>query len=304
MTKTIEDDSKVEKTLASEIGSAVESAISDDTKNSTPEESSEVEVVESDMDADSTIENDRSDSVSESDDDSESNSQDGKSLEDDDLVEEAPKVSDDLLTRAIRAGMSMGDAKSFTDPGVLERQIDRLEGTSEEGEIEDASEAKPQEEDPLASFPELDPDIYDENIVEGFKALKELVAGQNATIKELTAGSQQSAQQLFMDKQVDVLAGVGITPTSEQRNQLNETFDVLKAGYEARGKEVADEQVFDQAASMIFGDETQKVATDQKASKAAKRSKMKTQRPGGSGARASGDPVDEIGKLIDQKFGN
>lgn len=218
---------------------------------------------------------------------------------------EAEARSDELVTRAIRAGMSLKDAKTIVaqDVDALERQIQLLEKAGQtakaqagEGDEEaDAGKSAGADEDPLAGIPDLDPDLYDENIVAGFQAMKSIIKKQGETISRLSSGGEKD----WFDSQVKALNIKDLT--ADQRAELNNQFDVLKAGYAAKGQKVDDGSIFQLASKMILGDamkEAKEVKTEKKLEK---RAAMQTNRPGGTAARKKGDAFEEVAEEVDKE---
>lgn len=219
--------------------------------------------------------------------------------------------ADELLTRAVRSGMSLKDARTIVsqDADALERQIGLLEkasqavekpgeGTEEAG----AGESAAANEDPLAGIPDLDPDVYQEELVEGFQAMKsiireqgETINKQGETIKQLSSGGEKS----WFNRQVESLGVKNLDAI--KRTELNEQFDVLKAGYAAKGQKVDDDAVFQKATKLVLGDEIKAEASAEKSAKLKRRANQQTVRPGGPAAKAKGDPLDEVAKEIDRE---
>jgi hypothetical protein len=224
--------------------------------------------------------------------------------EGDEKSPEAEARADELLTRAVRAGMDLKDARTFVsqDADALERQIGLLEKASQQpgkgDEEAGADESAPADEDPLSGIPDLDPEVYDENLVEGFRALKSIIKKQEETIKGLSSGAAGSS----FDKMYDSLnAKLNI---AAKGTELKEQYDILKAGYDAKGQQVDDAAVFQKATKLVLGDEIKAAAEASKAEKAKRREKMQTVPPGGPTAKATGDPLEEVAKEIDGKYFN
>lgn len=101
----------------------------------------------------------------------------------DDPSAEPEPISDDLLERAVKAGMSMRQARKFPDHEALEEAIALI---SNFGKVDgdDAEEtAKPKEEakvpesdiDKLLSDISIDPKEYDSDLIKSVNALKDVV---------------------------------------------------------------------------------------------------------------------------------
>lgn len=218
-------------------------------------------------------------------------------------------VEDDLLARAIRAGMTPSDAKSIgeQDAEALERQVGLLERVAEGEEGSSASEDSGEGEDGavkdasgidklLETVPDLDPDIYDEGVVAGFNSLKEVIKQQDATIRKLF--ERQSSDWLG-----DKIDGLGLKKVSpDDRSSLSEQFEVLKAGYESKGREVSDDEIFNQASTSVFGERLKEPSQEAKKQKLDRRVMMQTERANTArppkkektGVKAMEDIADEI----------
>ena len=84
---------------------------------------------------------------------------------------ESPKIieiSDDLLTSAIKAGMSVSEAKSFGTDELLTTALAAIARASSTTKPTKASAAVA--ETPVADFElNLDPDLYEEEVINAFK---------------------------------------------------------------------------------------------------------------------------------------
>jgi hypothetical protein len=212
---------------------------------------------------------------------------------------EAEARTDELLTRAVRAGMSIKNARTIVsqDADALEEQVQLLEKLSQpDAKAGEGDEDATPEEDPLTGIPELDPEVYDENIVAVVEGMKSIIRKQGETIKGLSTSGEKS----WFNKQADSLKVKNLD--SAKRTELNEQFDVLKAGYAVKGQKVEDDAVFQQATKLVLGDEIKAMAEAQKGAKLKKRASLQTVRPGGPAAKPKGDVLDEIAKDVDGKF--
>jgi hypothetical protein len=214
---------------------------------------------------------------------------------------EADAETDELLTRAVRAGMNLKDARSFAsqDAEALGRQIDLLESAGKagkEGDKSDATKKVVEEEDPLAGIPELDPEIVADEIVEVVDALKSVIRKQDQQIKKLSSGDKKS----WFDGQVKALNVKNLDAT--KREKLNDQYDILSAGYAAKGQEVSNEEIFRQATQLVLGDDLKKAADEDKADKLSRRKKVHTNRPTGPAAKPKGTPMEEVAKEIDKEI--
>jgi len=213
-----------------------------------------------------------------------------------------PAVDDGLIERAVKAGVPLTEAKKYTDPSLLESMVSRLEGVGEAGSQVGASEetsegTPPAPDDLLSAIPDLDPNEYDEKIVNAFAAMKGMFRQQQEVIAALQKGNRQD----WFDVKMEPLKGVTNGDVSKTA-AVRDKFDVLKAGYKAAGREVADDSVFDEAAKLVLGDAMSQAQMDAKAKAAKKRRSQHLKRSGAHRAAVKDDPMDEIAAELDRKF--
>lgn len=219
-------------------------------------------------------------------------------------------VTDDLIERAVKAGLSLKDAQSITDPELLTRVVERIESTKkaadeklpagekkEDAQDDDAS-------DPLDGIPDLDPEEYDEKIVAGFKAMKDIIKLQRQELSAMKTRSggdgdaiTKQLQKLGQDYADAAPAGSG------ERAELEKKLRVLKAGYKAAGEEIAENDLFAEAAKMVLGDVVDEGKAARKADQVAARKKLHLGRPSGTSIKPKGDVFEDVAKEIDAVFG-
>lgn len=205
-------------------------------------------------------------------------------------------IPDGLIERAVKAGMTLSEAKEFPSAALLEKMVARIEPKAEKkdekppaGDSDDALLAE------INAIPDLDPDQYDENIIAGFKAMKSIILKQNAVIRE----GKSTAKESWFDVQVKSLGEV----TPEQRTSLDDKFNVLTAGYKAAGKDVAREAVMKEAVAIVLGDTAGRAADAAKASALERRGTQHINRPNGNRNSAGGGDVDTaVADAVDRKF--
>lgn len=219
-------------------------------------------------------------------------------LEGDDESPEAEAKTDELLTRAVKAGIAIKDARTFAaqDADALERNIELLEKkTDDTSDSEEGKESVSAEDDLLAGFPELDPEVYDEKLVETVEAMKSIIRKQGETIKGLSSGNEKN----YLDKQIDALKVKNIDEA--KRTQLHDQFNVLKAGHAAKNQEADDGVLFEQAAKLVLGDEMKATKEAETSKKVDRRVGMQTSRPGGRVAKPKGSLLEEIAAEVDRE---
>jgi len=207
-------------------------------------------------------------------------------------------AGDDAIERAVRLGIPMAEAKQYTE-SLLSLACDRIEGKTGEGKPaggkEEDGEAKPAG-DPLDAIPDLDPAIYDENIVAGFKALK----GVAKALREENATLRGDKSKDFMATQLE---GVRELTKGDQSKEtaVREKFDVLRAGYKAAGKDVADVTVFKEASQLVLGMDADSMK-NKKADAARRRAGQRISPPSGQRVEVKPDVAAETAELLDRKY--
>ncbi len=226
-------------------------------------------------------------------------------------------ITDSHIERAVKAGISMADAKAFTSPEALERVCGMLEGKPER-ESKSADGKDENETDEVVALldgiPDLDPENYDDNIVAGFKAMKSVIKRLSDDNKELRqSGSRQEVD--WLDSQIQGLGedyadvvGSGAkgslqagSPEAVKRAEIERKFKVLEAGYKAAGEEASRESVFKEAVSLTLGESVAKVKTAKKEEALKSREKLIIARADGSRATPKRDALDETADEIDRK---
>lgn len=188
---------------------------------------------------------------------------------------------DDLVERAVKAGLSMSDAKSFHSKEFAEKIISALEtriqpapkagaeGEETPAEAELEVPALPEDED------------YDPKLVAAFngmgKMLKQL-AKENA---ELRKAGASAAEQSFFDTQYGGLdEGLRAHVDAARKSQLKSKFAMLEAGYKATGANVDRERVFKEAVSLALGDLQAKAGEEKKSAALKQRQGIRLAPPG------------------------
>ncbi len=219
-------------------------------------------------------------------------------------------VTDDLIERAVKAGLSLKDAQSITDPELLTRVVERIESTKkaadeklpagekkEDAQDDDAS-------DPLDGIPDLDPEEYDEKIVAGFKAMKDIIKLQRQELSAMKTRSGGDGDAITKQLQKLGQGYADAAPAgSGERAELEKKLRVLKAGYKAAGEEIAENDLFAEAAKMVLGDVVDEGKAASKADQVAARKKLHLGRPSGTSIKPKGDVFEDVAKEIDAVFG-
>jgi len=227
---------------------------------------------------------------------------------------EKPAITDEHLTRAVKAGLSIADARSFQSASALENVCAALEAKTEAKADDKVATG---DVDPIDAIPDLDPEVYDETIVSIVKTLKGIAKTQQGIIKGLT-DSAGAGSGTLMDSQINGLGegfedALGKGPTSKldasgpqaaNRAKLASKVKVLEAGYKAAGEDVDKAEVFAEAVSIVLGDVVRDVDAKAKAKLASKRAAIHTARPGSGQSNEDTDVFDDVAAELDRKFGD
>jgi len=220
-------------------------------------------------------------------------------------VDETDAITDDHLGRAVKAGLTMAEARKFGSAELLESMVSRLETAQKDKADDGEDDGDGEGEDPLAAIPDLDPEEFDEKIVESFKAMKDIIRAQHETIEGLQKAEPSTAdwfdgQRGSLDKPV----AKAVLANPEKWDEIRGKFDVLVAGYKAAGQDVSRADVLKEAVGITMSDVIAKAANDEKVKKLDKRGKQHIQRPAGNGGGGSEvDDEADIASEIDREFG-
>lgn len=218
-------------------------------------------------------------------------------------------LSDELLERAVSAGLTLAEAKEYPSSALLAKTLDRIQanrGDDDSGSRSADEQSAKNDDDLFRDLPELDPEDYDENIVKTVNGLKGIITNQQKIIQGLQSGEQNQEKSWFESK----VTGLGdsfdkaFKAAPEKRQSLQETFDALSAGYEAQGKQVGKDAIFDQAVSATLSDVQAEASTASKSKDLGKRSSQHISRPGGKGEKPKKDAYESTAEKLDRKFFN
>lgn len=231
------------------------------------------------------------------------------------------EVTDSHVERAVKAGMSISDAKSFKDAKALERICGIMEKNSKPpekpAEVVPEVDALSELDKMIAEIPvDLDPEVYDEEMIKSNKATKAIMIAQQKLLRELVKTKSDSGASTWFDQQVTALgkdyveaigegATSGLDPKSPQavkRDALLSKVKVLEAGYKAAGIEIGKSEVFREATSLVLGDVVVKAAEKARKAELEQRSSQHISRPSGSRAVPKATPEEETAAAIDKKF--
>lgn len=215
------------------------------------------------------------------------------------------EIPDELLEKAVKAGMTMRSARKFPDAEALQEAIAVISPDTDGSDDEpEATEAKASEVDDLLSqIKDLDPDEYDEELVQNMTVLKSLVsklAKDNEELRVNSATSGFEANIATLDEDVAKI----VRSDAGKRNMLKRKFDALKAGYQAIQENVTDADIFSEASGLVLADDIAKAKTNSKANSAKKRSSQRIARPSGKDVQEAKTDDEEAIELLKSKFKN
>jgi hypothetical protein len=236
-----------------------------------------------------------------------------------------PAISDESLARAVKAGLSLADARSFSDESALRRVIDAIERPHGASKTEVPVEKKP-EHDPLDSL-KLDPEHYEPEVVKvvdtlvgEIKRQREEISGLKGRHDEIARSSAETMArevERWFDAQI---AGLGeglhealgeggistLSPGSAQlakREAIAEEMAIRMAGYKAAGKtQPPRDDVFRRAVQVVLHDDL--IAAEEKrvSEEVGARAKQTIQRAGGPKATHKKSPMESTVDLLKEKF--
>ena len=260
----------------------------------------------------------------------------GTDDDDSDLGDGSGKPGDYLLQKAVQAGMSLEDAKSFGTEDSLLRIVSHLEGQQQEvyraNEERIAASQETGKVEPkksvLDELPKLDPEDHDPKLIEYFDSMKGVIEKQQEQLEEfrLTQNLQAdlgqradvaSVEQWF-EGQVEALgedftealgkgAGRSLTQGSSQlakRDELAQQMTVLLAGYNATGIEPPPrDQIFEAAIKVVLPKERTQSKRRSVSDKLRDRSRQHVPRTSGNRTRHTNTPEAAAAAAIDKRFG-
>ena len=238
------------------------------------------------------------------------------------VVEGIKVISDEALTAAVAAGIPIADARGFGSEAALMRVVSSVLRQTEEVKEET------NQEDFLDSVPTLDPERYDQDMIDAVEGMKKVIRDQNNEIKsiadsgrrrdEAAAGTALQEVTEWFDGKVDSLGddfvdslGKGSTGSLKQgskayekRDELATQISVLHGGYVAAGREVPSrDKIFDIAAKYILGNEIDSAKDKKVSASLKKRSGQHISRVSDAGKRKKNQSAEaEVAEMVDDQF--
>jgi hypothetical protein len=278
----------------SENSVALDKAVVDDIDRAIELDSKKSEELSDDNDE--KTDDEEEENIEESDDNVEVD-EDSEDIEEDDSEDDT--VSDEMLEKAINLGIPIAEARKLGSDLLSKK----LKGLEEDKSKVDDSKSSSSIDELLDSVPDLDPEEFEEDLINGFKSLKDIIREQAATISALSGKTKDSEFDNQINNSDEVVTKI-LKESPDKKAQLKEKVDILTSGYEAVGKDVDRDAIFKEAVSSVLSEDIAKASNDAKKAKAAKREKQLISRTSGKKGEAKGDVFDDIGKELDSIFFN
>lgn len=220
---------------------------------------------------------------------------------------------DAMIERAVRAGISISDAKAIPSKEMFERLCASLE--SKAAPVPKTDEGKGAEEgadDPADDdIPQLPTDEdYDDKLVDAFNKMGTMLKEARKEIASLRkAGTSAQAADWFEGQFSGLDESLRRSVDDEAKARLKEKFNILESGYKSAKVKYDRSDVFKEAVEIALGQLAAKVRTDGRSAALQKRSSLHLAPPGGEpGSRKVGktedDALREVAALVSDKFGN
>jgi hypothetical protein len=243
------------------------------------------------------------------------------------------RLTNEILTRAVRAGLSLDEAQAFPSAQALALVCGRLEQATselEETKRETQEVEETLEDDPLDVFNGLDPEEFDPDTIKLLGTLADQIRSQREEIKSLRSGQDgvANANQAAVAQEIESwfdaqVAGLGKdfhstlgegsyrslqqgSPQLAVRDAVADQMAVMLAGYSAVGKVPPPrEAVFSTAVSIVLGDQIAKQKEEAVQRDLRTLSKQHLHKGRSSREKQSKpdtDPEDAVAKLVDETY--
>lgn len=212
----------------------------------------------------------------------------------------ATGLSESLLERAVRAGLSLAEANQYPSEGLLESMVSRIEGQragspGSRGDAGEVDTSQDGEDDSLPPIPDLDPEEYGEPLLEWAKSVKGVVEQLREENRSLRKGRSEDWLNAKLEGVKDF-----VKDDPAKAAAVTKKFNVLKAGYKAAGEDVSADAVFQEAARLVLGEDMAK--HEAKGQAARKRNGQFVARASGRRAQPKADVEAEVAEELDRRF--
>jgi len=196
--------------------------------------------------------------------------------------EEEDVISDSLLERAIKQGMSIAEAKELGSL-ALDKVLSRVE-KKKDVQVEPETDSLLQEA--LGLIPE-DLSDYEDEIHQGFGKLKSIVEKQAEQIKALGEKVKAEANSWIGSK----VSSLGDKVTEDQKKAVLKKFEAMQKGYEAMGEKVSKDEIFSEVSKFVIPQKT-----------TAPRKRTSISRPTRVGLKQNKNPRDQVIEALNKKI--
>jgi len=252
--------------------------------------------------------------------------------------EEKPaEISPATLASAVGSGLTLDQARSFKSEEALSQFNARVQYERRQAAEQQWSQHAQQEQrneqapgDPFADFPKLDPEEYDQGVIDVVDRLTGIARQQQEEIQEFRGQQEQQATQVAQAGQQEVeswfdteVAGLGenfkeklgdgsyrsLSPGSPQaavRDEIADQMSIMIAGYQHHGMPVpARSDIFETAAKSVLADRYTELANEELTGKLKSQQSQHIQRVSKSKLKrqlTSEEEDEQLGAEIDSKF--
>ncbi len=254
--------------------------------------------------------------------------------------QESGEINNEALTRAVHAGLSLEEARSFSSEDILSNVVSRLEYQTQQYRDwaketvahynkQQHEETKPV--DPFADLPKLSPEDYDPEVVKMFDHMTGILKEQHVTIQGLQNNQDQfqannheagrGEVERWFDEEIaelgegfhDVVGKGGYSTLDtnsvefSNRDAIASQMSILIAGYNAQGIQAPSRKdVFNMASRTVLSNKFNIVENNKLSKQLENQSKQHIQRVNksrGTAVKTSDELDKEIADAIDQQFG-
>lgn len=242
-------------------------------------------------------------------------------------------ISQTSLAKAFEVGISLDEARTFKNDedligfvSIVERGLQAQAATQAQVEAKDEAVKQVEDEDPLKDL-ELDSEKYDDDVVELFSKMKNVLEKQQKQFDELrqqqvrTVSSNEEAVKRevtqWFDGQIaslgdefadslgkgDISTLTSGSPQLAKREEIANQMAIQMAGCQATGLSLPPrEKVFADAAQVVLGSEFRKSQERKLQKKLVDRKDKHISRAGGRGEKTKLSPEDEVARMLDEKY--
>jgi len=241
------------------------------------------------------------------------------------------EISDACLTRAVQAGLSLEEARSFPSSAVLDRAVDSMRAAVEAQRPPEEQEAPKEKVDPFAGVKKLDPEKYEPEVIELYDSLLDVAKKQHDELEELKSSIAEQSQYserasheavvsemtnwfdgkvAGLGKDFETVLGAGKMNSLDRygaqfatREAIANKVAVFLSGYNAAGMQAPDrDEMFDDAARLVLKDTYQQNREKKLSDDLAKRGSQHIQRANSRKTRGHQSPLEEAAEMLNARF--